>query len=109
MPLGASTRARYRPTSRPTTTEDERIKALEREVRELRKTNKILRPGECVFRPSGAGPPLQVERKFVDQYRHAWVSSHLQVNAGCSVGLLGLIYIASTACRLMRSNQGLLS
>jgi transposase-like protein len=35
--------------SGPTTTEDERIKALEREVRELRKANEILRLASAFF------------------------------------------------------------
>ena len=33
----------------PTTTEEERIKALEREVRELRKANEILRLASAFF------------------------------------------------------------
>ncbi|WP_305825843.1 IS3 family transposase [Massilia brevitalea] len=55
-----------------TTAEEERVKALEREVRELRKANEILRLASGFFRPGGARPPLQVVRAFIDQYRHAY-------------------------------------
>ncbi|MCU7223219.1 IS3 family transposase [Pseudomonas brassicacearum] len=53
----------------PTTEERERIKALERENRELRKANEILRLASAYFCPGGARPPHQVLRAFVDQYR----------------------------------------
>ncbi|WP_281908162.1 IS3 family transposase [Massilia varians] len=56
----------------PTTAEEERIKALEREVRELRKTNEILRLASAFFGPGGARPPLQAVRAFIDQYRHVY-------------------------------------
>ncbi|MFK3741658.1 IS3 family transposase [Massilia sp. TN1-12] len=56
----------------PTTAEEERIKALEREVRELRKANEILRLASAFFGPGGARPPLQTVRAFIDQYRHAY-------------------------------------
>ncbi|NKQ09978.1 IS3 family transposase [Pseudomonas sp. SST3] len=53
----------------PTTEERERIKALERENRELRKANEILRLASAYFCPGGARPPHQVLRAFVDQHR----------------------------------------
>ncbi|MFC4930747.1 IS3 family transposase [Massilia sp. GCM10023247] len=56
----------------PTTAEEARVKALEREVRELRKANEILRLASAFFGPGGARPPLQAVRAFVDQYRHAY-------------------------------------
>ncbi|MBQ5961539.1 IS3 family transposase [Massilia sp. ZL223] len=56
----------------PTTAEEERIKALEREVRKLRKANEILRLASAFFGPGGARPPLQAVRAFIDQYRHAY-------------------------------------
>ncbi|THC38069.1 MULTISPECIES: IS3 family transposase [unclassified Massilia] len=56
----------------PTTAEDERVKALEREVRELRKANEILRLASAFFGPGGARPPLQAVRAFIDRYRHAY-------------------------------------
>ncbi|RJG09011.1 IS3 family transposase [Pseudomonas cavernicola] len=52
-----------------TTEEHERIKTLEREVRELRKANEILRLASAYFCPGGARPPHQVLRAFVDQHR----------------------------------------
>jgi putative transposase len=57
---------------RATTAEEERVKAPEREVRELRKVNEILRLASAFFRPGGARPPLQAVRAFIDQYRHAY-------------------------------------
>ena len=56
----------------PTSAEEERVKALEREVRELRKANEILRLASAFFRPGGARPPLQTLRAFIDRYRHAY-------------------------------------
>jgi len=56
----------------PTTVEEERIKALEREVRELRKANGILRLANAFFVQAELAPPLPVVRKFIDQYRHAY-------------------------------------
>ncbi|WP_153116998.1 IS3 family transposase [Rhodocyclus tenuis] len=47
-----------------------RIKALERENRELKKANKILpAAGKRVFRPGGARPPLRIVRAFIDEHR----------------------------------------
>ena len=48
-PLGTPARARYGQRPGPTTAEEERIKALEREVRELRKANEILRLASAFF------------------------------------------------------------
>ena len=47
--LGAASRARPGPAPGPTTSETERIKALEREVRELRQANEILRKASAYF------------------------------------------------------------
>ncbi|WP_217907157.1 IS3 family transposase [Massilia sp. BJB1822] len=55
-----------------TTAEQERLKALEREVKELRKANEILRLASGFFRPSGARPPLQTLMAFIDQHRTAY-------------------------------------
>ena len=51
-----------------TTTERERLKALERENRELRRTNEIL---HCVsvFLRGGARPPTQEMRTYIDDHR----------------------------------------
>ena len=54
-----------------TCAERERVKALGREVRELRKANEILR-GQRFFRPGGARPPTQVLRQFIEQHRDAY-------------------------------------
>ncbi|RKZ12972.1 IS3 family transposase [bacterium] len=53
------------------TTSDERarLKELEREVRELRRTNEILRKASAYFAPGGARPPTQVMVSFIDDHR----------------------------------------
>ncbi|MFO1227260.1 MAG: IS3 family transposase [Roseateles sp.] len=51
------------------TLEVQRIKELEREVRELRKANEILKLASAFFAPGGARPPHQVLKAFVDQHR----------------------------------------
>ncbi|MEO3715976.1 IS3 family transposase [Roseateles sp. 2.12] len=51
------------------TADAQRIKDLEREVRELRKANEILKLASAFFAPGGARPPHQVLKAFVDQYR----------------------------------------
>ncbi|MEJ8676948.1 IS3 family transposase [Chromobacterium amazonense] len=50
-------------------TEAARVKALEREVRELKKANEILRLASAFFGAGGARPPLQVVRAFIDAHR----------------------------------------
>ncbi|WP_417579281.1 IS3 family transposase [Nitrincola sp.] len=52
-----------------TTDERERMKALERENRELRKANEILRLASAYFGQGGARPPYQTLIAFVDEYR----------------------------------------
>ncbi|MFN7663939.1 MAG: IS3 family transposase [Inhella sp.] len=52
-----------------TTSEAQRVKDLEREVRELRKANEILKLASAFFGPGGARPPHQVLKGFVDQHR----------------------------------------
>ncbi|RQR47355.1 IS3 family transposase [Burkholderia sp. Bp9126] len=52
-----------------TTDERERLKALEREVKELRRANEILKVASAFFRPGGARAPFQVLKAFVDQHR----------------------------------------
>src|SRR2546430_16189000 len=47
----------------------DRLKALEREMRELRQANEILQ-GVALFRPGGARPPLSEITAFVDAHRH---------------------------------------
>ncbi|MGQ7249798.1 IS3 family transposase [Halomonas sp. V046] len=52
-----------------TTEEHARLKALERENRELRQANEILRKASAYFCPGGARPPLQVMTTFIDEHR----------------------------------------
>ncbi|HYD68371.1 IS3 family transposase [Azospirillum sp.] len=55
--------------SGPTTDERERIKALERENRELRQANEILRKASAYFGPGGARPPVPEMIAFIDAHR----------------------------------------
>ncbi|MDP2416322.1 MAG: IS3 family transposase [Hydrogenophaga sp.] len=55
-----------------TTSEREQMKALEREVKELRKANEILKLASAFFRPGGTRPPSEVLNNFVDQHRQAY-------------------------------------
>jgi transposase-like protein len=50
--LGAPARARQRLREEPTIAEAQRVKDLEREVRELRKTNAILKLASAYFAPA---------------------------------------------------------
>lgn len=56
----------------PTTAKEQRIKVLEREVRELRKANEILCLVSAFFVPNRACQPLQAVRAFIDQNRHPY-------------------------------------
>ncbi|RIX96850.1 IS3 family transposase [Aureimonas flava] len=56
----------------PTSEESERIKALEREVRELRQANEILRKASAYFCPGGTRPPVQAMKAFIDAHRDAY-------------------------------------
>ncbi|MEO1293956.1 MAG: IS3 family transposase, partial [Pseudomonadota bacterium] len=47
----------------------EKMKALERENRELRQANEILRKASAYFCPGGARPPVEVMVSFVDDHR----------------------------------------
>ena len=53
----------------PKSEEDERLKALERENRELRRANEILRKAAAFFRPGGDRPPRDVMVSFIDTHR----------------------------------------
>ncbi|WP_260924661.1 IS3 family transposase [Novosphingobium sp. 9] len=50
----------------------EKLKALEREVRELRQANEILRKASAYFCPGGARPPVQTMIAFIDEHRDAY-------------------------------------
>ncbi|MDM8356552.1 IS3 family transposase [Pandoraea communis] len=52
-----------------TSDERERLKALEREVKELRRANEILKVASAFFGPGGARPPFQILKAFIDQHR----------------------------------------
>ncbi|MDH2240312.1 IS3 family transposase [Pigmentiphaga sp. GD03639] len=52
-----------------TTSEAQRVKGLEREVKELRRANEILKLASAFFGPGGARPPTEVLNDFVDQHR----------------------------------------
>ncbi|MBC5781305.1 IS3 family transposase [Ramlibacter sp. USB13] len=54
------------------TQEQQRIKDLEREVRELRQANEILRKASAYFGPGGARPPIQAVKAFIDEHRGAY-------------------------------------
>ncbi|MFJ7441336.1 IS3 family transposase [Methylorubrum thiocyanatum] len=56
----------------PTTDERERIKALERENRELRQANEILRKASAYFCLGGARPPIADMIAFIDDHREAY-------------------------------------
>ncbi|WP_455380749.1 IS3 family transposase [Acidihalobacter prosperus] len=60
--------------SRPgtTTAEAQRIKALEREVKELRRANDILRTASGFFRPGGARPQTEVLNAYIDEHRDSY-------------------------------------
>lgn len=47
----------------------QRMKELEREVRELKRANEILEKAAAFFRGGGSRPQPQVMVAFIDQYR----------------------------------------
>ncbi|MBN8486924.1 MAG: IS3 family transposase [Burkholderiales bacterium] len=51
------------------TAEAQRVKELEREVKELRRANEILKLASAFFGPGGARPPTQVLMDFIDEHR----------------------------------------
>ncbi|MGE0706185.1 MAG: IS3 family transposase [Vicinamibacterales bacterium] len=55
-----------------TTDEQQRLKALEREVHELKRANEILRKASAYFCPGGARPPREVMVRFIDDHRDAY-------------------------------------
>ncbi|MEF2546388.1 IS3 family transposase [Aurantimonas sp. E1-2-R+4] len=55
-----------------TSAERDRIKALEREVRELRQANEILRKASAYFCPGGARPPIPTMTAFIDDHRDVY-------------------------------------
>ncbi|TXK21032.1 IS3 family transposase, partial [Ottowia sp. GY511] len=55
-----------------TTSEAQRVKELERENKELRRANEILKLASAFFGPGGAGPPPEVLKDFIDKHRDAF-------------------------------------
>jgi transposase len=57
-----------------TTAEAQRVKELEREVKELRPApgQRDTEARQRVFRPGGARPPSEVLKTFIDQHRNAF-------------------------------------
>jgi putative transposase len=51
------------------TPDRERMKELERENRELKRANEILRTASAFFCPGGARPPTQVMVRYIDQHK----------------------------------------
>ncbi|UNO24362.1 IS3-like element IS51 family transposase [Pseudomonas amygdali] len=54
------------------TVERERVKLLERENRQLRQANEILRKASAYFCPGGARPPIQTMKTFIDENRQSY-------------------------------------
>ncbi|MEZ5742899.1 MAG: IS3 family transposase [Sphingomonadaceae bacterium] len=50
----------------------DRVKLLEREVKELRRANEILRKASAYFCPGGARPPTEAMTAFIDEHRDAY-------------------------------------
>ncbi|WP_148650883.1 MULTISPECIES: IS3 family transposase [Sphingopyxis] len=50
----------------------DRLKSLERENRELRQANEILRKASAYFCPGGARPPVQAMTAFIDEHREVY-------------------------------------
>ncbi|WP_198390060.1 IS3 family transposase [Burkholderia ubonensis] len=55
-----------------TTAELARLRELEREVRELRTANEILRKASALFRTGGARPPIEAMTAFIDAHRDVY-------------------------------------
>jgi hypothetical protein len=61
--------ARLRPAGRENLPKErERMRGMEREIRELRQANEILE-GTGVFCPGGARPPVEAMIAFIDDHR----------------------------------------
>jgi transposase len=74
--------------SGPTTTEQQRIKELEREVRELRKTNEILKLASAYFaqEPIGYIPPAEAEANYWRQQDQASITTKHAQSAALQEG-----------------------
>ncbi|WP_320534438.1 IS3 family transposase [Robbsia andropogonis] len=67
--------------------ERERMKELEREVKELRRANDILKTASAFFGAGGARPPLEVVKAYIDRHRDAYgvepICKVLQIAPSC--------------------------
>ncbi|MDP1657598.1 MAG: IS3 family transposase [Hylemonella sp.] len=70
-----------------TTSEREQLKALQREVKELRRANDILKTASAFFGPGGARPPTQELKAYIDRYRDTYgvepICKILQIAPSC--------------------------
>ena len=55
-----------------TSAERERVKQLDREVKEAASRQQDSQACERFFRPGGACPPIEVIRRFIDEHRDAY-------------------------------------
>ena len=92
-PCGAGVREHERDSGQregPTSAEQQRIKALEREVGELRKANEIPQAfASAFFAAGGARPPLQVVKPSSTSTARPWGRADLQGAADRPVGFIG--------------------
>ena len=70
-PVGAAGRARHRPPQGLTTDERQRLKELERENRELKRANEILRKASAYFAQAELDRRREVMVGFIDEHRDA--------------------------------------
>ncbi|MGA0844878.1 MAG: IS3 family transposase [Arenicellales bacterium] len=70
-----------------TTSERDRLKQLERENKELRRANEILKTASAFFAPGGARPPFEELKRFIDTYRGQYgvepICKALQIAPSC--------------------------
>ncbi|WP_423213598.1 IS3 family transposase [Ralstonia solanacearum] len=70
-----------------TSSEREEFKRLQREVKELRRANEILKTASAFFCAGGARPPTQVVKAYIDRYRDAYgvepICKVLQIAPSC--------------------------
>ena len=71
----------------PTTDERERIKALERENRELRQANEILRPAKGLLSPASSTADTSHDPRDRRSPRGGWGRADLQGSADCPIDL----------------------
>lgn len=67
-----------------TTAEQQRVKELERENRELRRTNEILRKASAFFAQAELDPPRELRVAFVDAQRGEYLRSAIVTGKGTS-------------------------